>query len=110
MRFDLVTARLKARPFKAKSLRALSRAFSAPPWLIFILIGCARQAKNDSVTKLNKVFPEMGRSVELWHRTHYAGRRPVGAPCFSRGSNASALREELQLNESGFSPGFPWSV
>ena len=84
--------------------------FSAPPWLILILTAPPAKRKNASLTKLNRVFPKTGRSVELWHRTHYAGRRPVGAPCFSRGSNASALREELQFNEFGFSPGFPWSV
>jgi hypothetical protein len=30
----------------------------------------------------------------------------VGAPCFSRGSDASASRTESQLHRSGFSPGF----
>ena len=30
----------------------------------------------------------------------------VGAPCFSRGSDASASRKELHFGQSGFSPGF----
>ena len=30
----------------------------------------------------------------------------VGAPCFSRGSDASASRKESHFDQSGFSPGF----
>ena len=60
MRFDLVTTRLKARPFKAKSLRAGVVASLCPPWLIFILDSSARQEKNACITKLNKVFPVRG--------------------------------------------------